>query len=155
MTDIEFDFNVLAMGALIDDWIERDCPPPRKTRSEFSLERELRGQIDRVTYACYHGVDRIRIVDMPPSGMMLRVPYEKDGSTPSPHRRTDDAGPQEILVNPDDWEAIIAPYRERSSACLPPGTADTAYAFRLREGSWYAGIPVIDDTLQTRMRERP
>lgn len=136
--NIDFDFQS-HITQYVDDVLG---PRPAMPGKPLTLEQSLR---DQITFARLHSPspdcpDRIRITELCPDGQMFVAPYERDGSVPSLDRRVTDGGPKELLVNPTDWETMVKNY-------VP---ADAEH-WRLFEGQ-YMGIPVMDDTIETRSK---
>jgi hypothetical protein len=100
------------------------------------LEAMLRDQINLVE-SRYRCVARIRITEMCPPGMMFLAPFEEDGSVGSTDRRANDGGPTEAIAHPDDWAVIVKQYTDRD--------------WRSSD-AMYMGIPVLDDTVEARMK---
>ena len=124
-----------------------------------ALEDLIRDSIDEEARVRARSVKRIRITEMVPAGSVFVVPFvdlEDEWRFGQPSR-TIHSGPNEILVNPDEWEALVEHYRKTMEKAQrehptyarleePPTPPDTGYK--------YVGIPVVDDTIEMRMRLR-
>ena len=122
--------------------------------SEADLLKMVQDQISALETDSARSPDRIRLTEMIPPGDMYLTPYEKDGSVPSLERRLWDRGPVELLIHPDDWKKFVEDWKRYivNQSSNEPKPVPNPDALRSRGPSLY-GIPVVDDTIEARMRK--
>lgn len=138
---------------------KRDIFEHRVSERPLDPLAHLRDLIDHAATQTARTPNRIRINDMVPAGMMIQSPYELDDSAPAVHRTLTDGGPQEIIVNPADWEALARPFCkhvndniDRVGYVPVDELHDYRHVSPFGDGICLWGIPVFDDTTEARMR---
>jgi hypothetical protein len=129
---------------------------PRHDDYAADRMREIQAQILEAQKARARTPERIRITELVPLGMMLLAPFELDDSAPGPERRVHDGGPVELLIHPDDWDAMLKPVEAyiQANAADQPVPAELPPPLAPGDTGWHLyGIPVRDDTIKTRMEK--